>query len=177
MLLFWDKGFEGTSMADLTEAMGLSTSSLYKAFGDKHALFAQVVCRYVETRAEYSLGALNRPTLQTVLRKLFSNTVSFLTSQGHPPRCMLVEGAMGCSREAAPARDLLVEARGSIDIAMRERFAVAQNSGELPLRENLDEYTQYVSTVLAGLSVKAANGASSRELRATAGRALRSLGA
>ena len=177
MLLFWQKGFEGTSMTDLTRAMGLSTSSIYKAFGDKQALFAEAVERYVETRARYSLDALKGTTFEKVLRDLFHNTIAFLSAEEHPPRCMLIGGAMGCSAEAAPARDLLIEARRTVDVAMRERFAQAQRMGELPSGENVDEYTQYVSTVLAGLSVKAASGATSNELRRSAKRALRSLGA
>jgi len=55
MLLFWERGFEGTSMGDLTQAMGLNPSSIYAAYGDKHALFSLAVRRYLETRAQYAL--------------------------------------------------------------------------------------------------------------------------
>ena len=54
MLLFWERGYEGTSMADLTQAMGLNPSSIYAAFGDKHALFQLAVKRYMEIRAQYA---------------------------------------------------------------------------------------------------------------------------
>jgi AcrR family transcriptional regulator len=59
MLLFWERGYEGTSMADLTKAMGLNPSSIYAAFGDKHALFSLAVKRYMETRAQYATKALD----------------------------------------------------------------------------------------------------------------------
>ena len=85
MLLFWERGFEGTSMADLTEAMGLNPSSIYAAFGDKHALFSLAVRRYMESRAQYATKALQEPTLEKVIRALFENTVASLSAPGHPP--------------------------------------------------------------------------------------------
>ena len=66
MLLFWERGYEGTSMADLTHAMGLNPSSIYAAFGDKHALFQLVVKRYMKLRAQYAAKALEEPTLEKV---------------------------------------------------------------------------------------------------------------
>ena len=62
MLLFWERGYEGTSMADLTQAMGLNPSSIYAAFGDKYALFQLAVKRYMEKRAQYAGKALEEPT-------------------------------------------------------------------------------------------------------------------
>jgi AcrR family transcriptional regulator len=61
MLLFWEQGYEGTSMADLTQATGLNPSSIYAAFGDKHALFSLSVKRYMEIRAQYARKARPRP--------------------------------------------------------------------------------------------------------------------
>ena len=78
MLLFWERGFEGASMADLTQAMGLNPSSIYAAFGDKHALFSLAVKRYLDSRAQYATEALEEPTLEKVIRALFYNTVAFL---------------------------------------------------------------------------------------------------
>ena len=176
MLLFWERGFEGTSMADLTQAMGLSPSSIYAAFGDKHALFQLAVKRYMEMRARYAGKALDEPTLGKVVRALFDNTVAFLTTPGHPARCMTLSGAVGCSVEAAPARDIMSEIRKQNEAVMRERFIKARNSGELPKNVNVDDYTRYLSTIIAGLSIQAANGSTRAELKRTARMALRHLG-
>ena len=111
MVLFWERGYEGTSMADLTQAMGLSPSSIYAAFGDKQALFSLAAKRYMDSRAQYATKALEEPTLGKVIRALFDNTVAFLTTPGHPPTCMTLAGAMGCSVDAAPARDPMTEIR------------------------------------------------------------------
>src|SRR5580698_11433388 len=141
MLLFWERGFEGTSMADLTQAMCLNPSSIYAAFGDKHALFSLAVKRYLERRAQYATEALEEPTLEKVIRALFDNTVAFLTIPGHPPTCMTLAGAMGCSVNAAPARDLMTEVRRQNEVAIRERLLKARKSGELSKDINVDDYT------------------------------------
>lgn len=176
MLLFWERGFEGTSMADLTQAMGLNPSSIYAAFGDKQSLYSHVVMRYVETRAQYAEDALAESTLPKVVRALFCNTVTFLAGSGHPPTCMTLAGAVGCSPDAAPARDIMTKTRTQNDRAMKERFLLAQKAGELPKDVNVDDFTRFISATLAGLSIQAANGATKTELRRTAQMALRYLG-
>ena len=176
MLLFWERGYEGTSMADLTQAMGLNPSSIYAAFGDKHALFSLAVKRYMGIRAQYGTKALEEPTLKRVIRALFHNTVEFLTTPGHPATCMTLAGATGCSADAAPARDLMTEIRKQNEVAMRKRFLKARRSGELPKGINVDDYTRYLSSILAGLSIQAANGSTKDELERTAQMALRHLG-
>jgi AcrR family transcriptional regulator len=176
MLLFWQRGYEGTSMADLTHAMGINPSSIYAAFGDKHALFQLVVKRYMELRAQYAVKALEEPTLERFIRALFDNTVAFLTTPGHPPTCMTLAGAAGCSLDATPARDLMTEIRKKNQVALKERLLKARKSGELAKEINVDDYARYLSTIIAGLSIQAANGATKAELNRTAQMALHHLG-
>jgi AcrR family transcriptional regulator len=175
-LLFWERGYEGTSMSDLTQAMGLNPSSIYAAFGDKHALFQLAVKRYMEIRAQYAVKALEEPTLEKFIHALFNNTVAFLTTPGHPPTCMTLAGAVGCSLDATPARDLMTEIRKQNQVALRERLLKARNSGEFPKKIDVDDYTRYLSTIIAGLSIQAANGSTKAELKRTAKMALRHLG-
>jgi AcrR family transcriptional regulator len=176
MLLFWERGYEGTSVSDLTQAMGLNPSSIYAAFGDKHALFQLAVKRYMEMRAQYAGKAMEEPTLEKVVRALFDNTVAFLTTPGHPPTCMTLAGAVGCSVDASSARDIMTEIRKQNEAAMRKRFLQARKRGELSKDINVDDYTRYLSSILAGLSIQAANGSTKAELKRTAQMALRHLG-
>ena len=176
MLLFWERGYEGTSMADLTQAMGLNPSSIYAAFGDKHALFQLAVKRYMEMRAQYTGKALEEPTLAKVVRALFDSTVAFLTTPGHPPTCMTLAGAVGCSLDASPARDLMTEIRKQNQVALRQRLLTARKSGELAKDLDVDDYARYLSTLVAGLSIQAANGSTKAQLKRTAQMALRHLG-
>ncbi len=153
----------------------LSPSSIYAAFGDKYALFSLAVKRYVDSRAQYAMRALEEPTLERVIRALFNNTVAFLTTQGHPPTCMTLAGAMGCSVDAAPARDLMTEIRKQNEVAMWERLLQARKSEELSKDINVEDYTRYLSSILAGLSIQAANGSTKAELMRTAQMALKHL--
>ena len=127
-------------------------------------------------RAQYAVKALEEPTLERFIRALFENTVAFLTTPGHPPTCMTLAGAAGCSLDATPARDLMTEIRKQNQVALKERFLKARKSGELPKKINVDDYTRYLSTIVAGLSIQAANGSTKAELNRTAQMALRHLG-
>jgi AcrR family transcriptional regulator len=176
MLLFWERGYEGTSMADLTQAMRLNPSSIYAAFGDKNALFQLAVNRYMGIRAQYATKALEESTLEGVIRALFDSTIAFLTTPGHPPVCMTLAGAAGCSVDAKPARDLMKEIRKQNEVAMRKRLLEARQNGELSKDINVNDYTRYLSSILAGLSIQAANGSTKEELKRTAKMALRHLG-
>jgi AcrR family transcriptional regulator len=176
MLLFWERGYEGTSMADLKKAMGLNPSSIYAAFGDKHALFQLAVKRYMEKRAIHAGKVLEEPTLEKFIRALFDSTVAFFTTPGHPPTCMTLAGAVGCSVDAKPARDLVKDIRKQNQVALRKRLLKARKSGELPKDVNVDDYTRYLSTIIAGLSIQAANGSTKAELKRTAQMALKHLG-
>lgn len=176
MLLFWEHGFEGTSMADLIQAMGIKASSIYAAFGGKHGLFVAVVERYMETRGQYATEALQEPTWERVVRALFDNTVAFLTSPGHPPTCMTLVDAMGCGVEGVQARDLLKEVRVQNEAAIRRRLLAAQEAGEFPSDQNPEDYTRYLSMLLAGLSIQSANGSTEAQLKRTARMALQHLG-
>lgn len=138
--------------------------------------FSLAVKRYLDTRAQYATEALEKPTLEKVVRGLFDNTVAFLTTPGHPPTCMTLAGAMGCGVYAAPARDIMTEIRKQNEVAMRERFLQARKSGELSKDINVDNYTRYLSSILAGLSIQAENGSTKAELKRTAQMALRYLG-
>jgi hypothetical protein len=89
---------------------------------------------------------------------------------------MTLAGAMGGSVDAAPARDLMTEIRRQNEVAMKERFLKARKSGELSKDVNVDDYTRYLSSILAGLSIQAANGSTRAEIKRTAEMALRHLG-
>lgn len=176
MLVFWERGYEGASMADLSRAMRLNPSSIYAAFGGKHDLFSLAARRYLNGRAQYATKALEEPTLERVIRALFESTVAFLTSPGHPPSCMTLAGAMGCGTAAKPAKDLMTMIRRQNEAAIRKRLLEARNSGELSKNTNADDYARFISSILAGLSIQAANGSTKTQLERIAQMALRHLG-
>src|SRR5260370_32013768 len=98
--VFWRKGYEGASMADLTEAMGITKPSLYAAFGNKEELFRKALDRYVDGPGGYFQVALGMPTARTVLEPLLYQTADPGTDPNNPPRCLSRQGAP-CSGESA----------------------------------------------------------------------------
>ncbi len=130
----------------------------------------------MDSRAQYATRALEEPTLERVIRALFDNTSSVRRHGGtRAPTCMTQAGATGCSVDATPARDLATEIRKQNEVAMRERLQQARKSGELSNDINAEDYTQYLSSILAGLSIQAANGSTKAELKRTAQMALKHL--
>jgi AcrR family transcriptional regulator len=176
MHLFWERGYEGTSMADLSEKMGIHPSSIYAAFGDKQALFALAAKRYADVPAQYMVKALEQPTFRSFVLAAFENTVEFLGSKEHPSSCFTLTGAISCGTDTEPAKILMREMRLQNEAAIKARLLRARKAGEFPKEENVDDFTRYLSSLLSGLAVQAANGATRAELKRTAAVALRHLG-
>src|SRR5260370_23346247 len=91
--MFWEKGYEGTSLADLTEAMGINRPSLYAAFGNKEALFRKALDRYTSGPAAYVSEALDKPTARGVVERLLGGAADLLTNPRNPRGCLMVHGA------------------------------------------------------------------------------------
>jgi AcrR family transcriptional regulator len=176
MRAFWERGYEGTSIAQLTEAMGLNPPSIYAAFGDKKSLFQLAAKRYADGPAQYQAKALREPSLEGVIKALFRNTVEFLCDPGHPTGCMTLTGAMASGVDADSAKDFMAEIRRQNVAALRSRLQQARKSGELMAGVNIDDYARYLSTLLGGLAIQAANGISKAEMKRIADMAVRHLG-
>jgi AcrR family transcriptional regulator len=176
MRLFWERGYEGTSMADLSQAMGIHPSSIYAAFGDKQELFALAAKRYADVPAQYMVKALEQPTFRDFILAAFDNTVEFLGSKEHPSSCFTLTGAISCGTDTEPAKLLMREMRLQNEAAIKARLLRARKAGEFPKDENVDDYTRYFSSLLSGLAIQAANGSTRAELKRTAEVALRHLG-
>jgi AcrR family transcriptional regulator len=176
MRLFWERGYEGTSMADLSQAMGIHPSSIYAAFGDKQALFALAATRYAAGPAQYMMKALEQPTFRGFIVAAFDDTVEFLSSKQHPSSCFTLTAAMSCGSDTQAAKELMRRMRLQNEAAIKTRLLRARKTGEFPKDENVDDYARYLSSVLSGLAVQAANGSTRAELKRTANLALRHLG-
>jgi AcrR family transcriptional regulator len=171
--VFWRKGFEGTSLPDLTRAMGINRPSLYAAFGNKEALFRKVLDRYATGPAAYVCEALAEPTARAVVQRIFQGAIGMLTTPGNPPGCLFVHGALACGKAADPLRRELASRRAAGEAALRQRFARAVAEGDLPPGADPADLARYVTTVNAGMAVQAASGATPQSLRRVAEMALR----
>src|SRR5712671_741565 len=102
--VFWRKGYEGTSLTDLTRALGINRPSLYAAFGNKEALFRKALDRYVEGPAAYVREALNQPTARAVAERLLYGSADLLNDPRHPRGCLMVQAALVCGEAAESVR-------------------------------------------------------------------------
>ena len=173
MQVFWRKGYEGTSLADLTKAMGINRPSLYNAFGDKEALFRKVLDRYEQGPARYVAEAMRQPTARAVVESLFRAACNAADNSDDPRGCLLVHGALACGNEAECVRRELISRRAAEEATLRRRFQRAKSEGDLPRRVDEADLARYVMAVLNGMAVRSASGASRKELQGIAEMAMR----
>jgi AcrR family transcriptional regulator len=173
LTVFWRKGYEGASLPDLTKAMGINRPSLYAAFGNKEELFRKALERYTQGPAAYVREALNEPTARAVAERLLNGAIELLTSPKNPPGCLLVNGALACGDAAESVRQELGSRRMKSEAAVRQRFQRAQAEGDLPADANPASLACFMMTILRGMAVRAADGASRKELRRIVALALR----
>ena len=165
MTVFWQKGYEGASLADLTEAMGINPPSLYAAFGNKEGLFRAVLERYDARRKELMDRVLAAPDPKSVARTFLEGVADFAadTSGRNPPGCLLVQSGLSCSEEFIP--EVLAEHRAEKERALCERFKRDLREGKLPASAEPATLARYLVAMANGLCVQAAAGASAAELR------------
>lgn len=166
MRLFWSRGYEATSVSDLTEAMGITPPSLYGTFGDKKRLFLEAVDRYQVGPGGHAQRAFSEePTAKSAIRRLLMDTVESFCNPKHPKGCMIVLAATNCTAESSDVLDALAERRRAGERAIRDRIAAGQAAGELPPDVDIDTLAGLVMTTLYGLSIKARDGASRAGMR------------
>ena len=163
--VFWRKGYEGASMADLTQAMGISRPSLYNCFGNKEALFRKALDLYETEKMAYVGEALAQPTARAVAEHLLNGSLERQTSICDPKGCLGVISAMQCGDQAAGIREE-VNARGAAaNDALISRFARAKAEGDLPGSADPEGLARLLYAVSSGLAMQAQNGASPEQLQ------------
>ncbi len=164
MHVFWEKGYEGASLADLTVAMGINRPSLYAAFGNKEALFRKVMDRYGEGPASHVCDSLREPTARAVAERLLRGTAELLSDPKHPRGCLGTHGALVCGDQSYVVRQEMSSRRAAAMDALRKRFARAKKEGDLPADSDPDALARYLSAVAQGMSVQSTSGATRRDL-------------
>ncbi|MGW4300680.1 TetR/AcrR family transcriptional regulator [Streptomyces sp. NPDC004646] len=173
MLFFWRHGYEGASTAGLAKAMGISTTSMYAAFGNKEQLFRRALERYTEGPSAYLARAVEEPTALGVATAVLAGAVRTTTRPSHPHGCLGVSGALTTSHSGEEVRDLLVSWRDNGYCCLKQRFERAVEEGDLPADSDPGLLARYVTTVAYGIAVQAASGVCRDELQELADAALR----
>lgn len=170
--VFWRKGYEGASISDLTEAMGINRPSLYAAFSNKEALFRKALDRYAAGPAAYAYRVLHEPTARAVVERLLRERADALTDPHNPHGCLGVQSALACGDAAQSIKDEMCRRQTTWQEALRSRFERARREGDLPDSADCADLARFVATLVQGMAVQAAGGATRKQLRKVAEMAL-----
>jgi AcrR family transcriptional regulator len=162
--VFWSKGYEGASLTDLTEAMGITRPSLYAAFGNKEALFRKALDLYEREKLDYVRAALDAPTAREVAERLLRGGLENQTNNCGPRGCLRVISSVACGGEAESIRAEVLARGAFAKTAMIERMERAKTEGELPENVDVEGLTGFLLAILQGIAVQAGAGASRADL-------------
>jgi AcrR family transcriptional regulator len=162
--VFWRKGYEGASLNDLTEAMGITRPSLYAAFGNKESLFHKALDLYERDKLAFVGDALAAPTARGVAERLLRGGLDLVTNPSDPKGCLgVISAVAGCAEAESIKADVLAR-RASSDAALRARFERAQAEGDFPGDVDPAGLQRYLVAVMQGMSVQGGAGATRTEL-------------
>ena len=175
MRVFWQKGYEGTSLDDLTTAMKINRSSLYSSFGDKEALFRRVIEQYKAGPLSFLSEALNLKSAREVVEALLRMSVKFLGDPGHPPGCLSIQGGLACGSGNEEVKRAMVDWRNAGLAQLQKRLQRARAEGDLSKGVDPRDLARLVVILMNGLGVQAVNGATPAEMNRAVDLALRTL--
>lgn len=174
MHVFWERGYEAASIADLTAAMGITPPSLYTAFGDKEKLFLEAIERYALGPGSAGPRALKEePTARGAIERWLHEAAEELTRPCHPKGCMVVMATTNCSVAAEHVQTALAKRRAAAIASIRERIQEGVDRGELPPETDAKALSNFYSTIYQGMSMQAKDGATRASLMATVDAAMR----
>ncbi|QRK07369.1 TetR/AcrR family transcriptional regulator [Archangium violaceum] len=172
--VFWRLGYEGASITDLTEAMGITAPSLYAAFGSKAELYRQALERYRAEQGAFTARALaEEPTARAAIARVLRESAREFSSRKHPRGCLISTAVLTCAAENQPIAELVAGLRSGTLALFRDRIARGIAQGELPAGTDAEALARYFGAIIQGMSVQAQDGASEAELLALAEVAMR----
>ena len=166
MTLFWERGYEGTSLNDLAQAMGIASASIYACFGSKEELFRKVMALYGSTAGGPPRRALREePTARAAIHAMLRATADQITGPTTPHYCMLTLAAPTGAAENRAVRDFLADLRRDQHVTIRDRLVRGATDGDLSAPPaSLEAVARYYATVVQGLSLQSRDGATRDEL-------------
>ena len=175
MDVFWRHGYEGATIAQLTEAMGINPPSLYAAFGSKEGLLKAALDRYTARRAAWMDEVLSAPSAREVAARMLTGVADKQTDPANPPGCLLVQGGIACGSGSASVPFELAARRAQTEEQLRDRFARARDEGDLKPSADPAALARYISAVTVGMGVMASSGADREALREVAAVAIKAI--
>ncbi|MDN5726155.1 MAG: TetR/AcrR family transcriptional regulator [Propionibacteriales bacterium] len=170
--LFWARGYDGTSVSDLTSAMDISPSSFYAAFGDKKSLFAEAVQDYMQRYTAIYIEAVACPTAREAAKRILDDSIDEFTDEDRPMTCLVVSAAIHGGADTIDVRRALEDHQRALAAILAERIDVDKDAGRLDATLDTATLTAWVRTVWEGLSNQSNAGVPRAQLHAIAALAM-----
>ena len=168
MEVFWRHGYEGATIAQLTEAMGINPPSLYACFGNKEGLLKAALDRYTKLRGVWMNEVVAAPTARDVAERMLMGIAEKQTDPANPPGCLLVQGGIACGSGSENVPFELAARRAENEDQLRDRFVRAKAEGDLKPTSDPAALARYVSAVSVGMGVMASSGSDREALQQVA---------
>jgi AcrR family transcriptional regulator len=168
MEVFWRHGYEGATIAQLTEAMGINPPSLYACFGNKEGLLKAALDRYTKLRGVWMDEVVAAPTAREVAERMLTGIADRQTDPANPPGCLLVQGGIACGTGSESVPFELAARRAQNEDQLRDRFVRAKAEGDLKPTSDPAALARYVSAVSVGMGVMASSGSDREALQQVA---------
>ncbi|MCK1711516.1 MULTISPECIES: TetR/AcrR family transcriptional regulator [unclassified Bradyrhizobium] len=175
MEVFWRHGYEGATIAQLTEAMGINPPSLYACFGNKEGLLKAALDRYTKLRGVWMDEVVAAATARDVAERMLMGIADKQTDPANPPGCLLVQGGIACGTGSENVPFELAARRSQNEDQLRDRFIRAKAEGDLKPASDPAALARYVSAVAVGMGVMASSGADREALRQVASVAVQAI--
>jgi TetR/AcrR family transcriptional regulator, copper-responsive repressor len=166
--LFWRHGYEGTSIAMLTEAMGVTPPTLYAAFGSKAELYRQALSCYGQLEAAAASVEGDRGSIFSRLERHLRTAAQHFSDPNKPKGCMVAVGSLHCGADNGDIVDAAALERHTRLAYFIRELEQAKHKGELPANTDADALARFYFAVLQGMSVQAIDGANPTRLHAMA---------
>lgn len=164
MLLFWEHGYEATSLNALTSALGVTPSSIYSAFGDKKTLFFEALELYMTGGGSLQMMLDQAPTARAAVQQMLLGAAAGFTGECTPKGCLLASAAVSCSADAGDVRQALGARRRGIEAQVRDRIAAGIRQGDVPADADADALAAMAMALIQGMSTLARDGAAREKL-------------
>ncbi|TQV75826.1 TetR/AcrR family transcriptional regulator [Denitrobaculum tricleocarpae] len=166
MALFWEQGFEGTSMNDLASATGMAKPGLYATFGDKEALYAKAITRYFDQSEPVFDEIFNTPgPVKDFLRRYLETIAASLNKEDCPSGCFMVNSMIDCASQPSSLESLGRDFHKKRQAALLKRVREAQKQGELSDETDPKALADFFAGQSLALGVMARSGADKKALQ------------
>lgn len=166
---FWERGYEGTSITDLTAAMGITPQSLYAAFRSKEELYREVLAQYRRAPEMGHFAALRADMdAVTALEQVLKGTAIAFAAPEHPKGCMISTAVLNCAEENDTVAHYVTDLRRQSLANFAARIRRGIDEGHLRPDTDVDGLARFLGAIVQGMSVQARDGATAGELSAIA---------